>query len=50
VAQAPKNVPEYAGGHLERMDGKGYPCDVFVNSEIYRKYTAEFLDAKQVDC
>ena len=102
-----KNVPEYAGGHHERMDGKGYPrgltreqmswqarmmgiadifealtaCDrpykpgmtlsqaldilekfrhnghidpdlhdVFVNSEIYRKYAAEFLDAKQVDC
>ena len=20
-----KNVPEYAGGHRERMDGKGYP-------------------------
>ena len=20
-----KNVPEYAGGHHERMDGKGYP-------------------------
>ena len=102
-----KNVPEYAGGHHERMDGKGYPRgltrdqmswqarmmgiadifealtardrpykpgmtlsqalgilkkfrenghidpdlhDVFVNSEIYRKYAAEFLDAKQVDC
>ncbi|MGV0976955.1 MAG: HD-GYP domain-containing protein [Azonexus sp.] len=96
-----------AGGHPERMDGKGYPRglkreemswqarmmgiadifealtagdrpykdamklsqaldipdkfrhnghidpdlhDVFVNSEIYRKYAAEFLDAKQVDC
>jgi hypothetical protein len=24
--------------------------DVFVTSEIYRKYAAEFLDAKQVDC
>ena len=24
--------------------------DVFVNSEIYRKYAAEFLDSKQVDC
>ena len=24
--------------------------DVFVNSGIYRKYAAEFLDAKQVDC
>jgi len=102
-----KNVPEYAGGHHERMDGKGYPRglkreemswqarmmgiadifealtagdrpykeamtlsqaldildkfrhnghidpdlhDVFVNSEIYRKYAAEFLDAKQMDC
>ena len=102
-----KNVPEYAGGHHERMDGKGYPRgltrdqmswqarmmgiadifealtardrpykpgmtlsqalgilkkfrenghidpdlhDVFVNSEIYRKYAAEFLDAKQVAC
>ena len=102
-----KNVPEYAGGHHERMDGKGYPRglkreqmswqarmmgiadifealtardrpykpgmtlsqalailekfrqnghidpdlhDVFISSEIYRKYAAEFLDAKQVDC
>ena len=102
-----KNVPEYAGGHHERMDGKGYPRglkrdqmswqarmmgiadifealtardrpykpgmtlsqaldildkfrhnghidpdlhDVFIGSEIYRKYAAEFLDAKQVDC
>ena len=101
------NVPEYAGGHHERMDGKGYPRglkreqmswqarmmgiadifealtagdrpykdamtlsqaldildkfrhnghidpdlhDVFVNSEIFRKYAVEFLDAKQVDC
>ena len=98
-----KNVPEYAGGHHERMDGKGYPRglkreemswqarmmgiadifealtagdrpykdamtlsqaldildkfrhnghidpdlhDVFVNSEIYRKYAAEFLDGE----
>jgi HD-GYP domain-containing protein (c-di-GMP phosphodiesterase class II) len=24
--------------------------DVFINSEIYRKYAAEFLDEKQVDC
>ncbi len=23
--------------------------DVFVNSEIYRKFAAEFLDAKQMD-
>ena len=102
-----KNVPEYAGGHHERMDGKGYPRgltrdqmswqarmmgiadifealtardrpykpgmtlsqalgilkkfrenghidpdlhDVFIRSEIYRKYATEFLDAKQVDC
>ena len=102
-----KNVPEYAGGHHERMDGKGYPRgltreqmswqarmmgiadifealtardrpykpgmtlsqaldildkfrqnghidpdlhDVFIGSQIYRKYAAEFLDAKQVDC
>ena len=102
-----KNVPEYAGGHHERMDGKGYPRglkreemswqarmmgiadifealtardrpykpgmtlsqalgilekfrenghidpdlhDVFVNSGIFRKYAAEFLDGKQVDC
>ncbi|MGB4226998.1 MAG: HD domain-containing phosphohydrolase [Candidatus Dechloromonas phosphoritropha] len=101
-----KNVPEYAGGHHERMDGKGYPRglkreemswqarmigiadifealtardrpykqgmtlsqalgilekfrqnghidpdlhDVFISSEIYRKYAAEFLDAKQMD-
>ena len=102
-----KNVPEYAGGHHERMDGKGYPRglkreqmswqarmmgiadifealtardrpykpgmtlsqalgilekfrenghidpdlhDVFIGSEIYRRYAAKFLDAKQVDC
>ena len=25
MAQALENVPEYAGGHHERMDGKGYP-------------------------
>ena len=24
--------------------------DVFVKSEIFRKYGAEFLDAKQMDC
>ncbi len=102
-----QNIPEYAGGHHERMDGKGYPRgltrdqmsvqarimgiadifealtardrpykpgmtlsqaldildkfrhnghidpdlhDVFIGSQIYRKYAAEFLDAKQVDC
>ena len=102
-----KNVPEYAGGHHERMDGKGYPrglgreemswqarmmaiadifealtagdrpykdamtlsqaldilnkfrdnghidpdlYDVFVNSEIYRKYAEAFLAPNQVDC
>jgi len=102
-----KNVPEYAGGHHERMDGKGYPrgltreqmswqarimgiadifealtsgdrpykgamtlsqalailarfrdnghidpdlYDVFVNSEIYRKYADSFLAPHQVDC
>jgi HD-GYP domain-containing protein (c-di-GMP phosphodiesterase class II) len=102
-----KNVPEYAGGHHERMDGKGYPRglkreqmswqarmmaiadifealtasdrpykeamtlsqalgilekfrhnghidpdlhDVFINSEIYRKYAEAFLAAGQVDC
>ena len=102
-----KNVPEYAGGHHERMDGKGYPRglkrdqmswqarmmaiadifealtagdrpykqamtlsqaleilekfrdnghidpdlhDVFINCEIYRKFAAEFLDQKQLDC
>ncbi len=102
-----KNVPEYAGGHHERMDGKGYPRglkreqmswqarmmaiadifealtagdrpykeamtlsqaldilekfrhnghidpdlhDVFINSEIYRKYADAFLAANQVDC
>jgi hypothetical protein len=102
-----KNVPEYAGGHHERMDGKGYPRglkreqmswqarmmaiadifealtagdrpykeamtlsqaleilekfrqnghidpdlhDVFIKGELYRKFAAEFLDAKQVDC
>ncbi len=102
-----KNVPEYAGGHHERMDGKGYPRglnrdemswqarmmaiadifealtagdrpykgamtlsqaldildkfrqnghidpdlhDVFVKSEIYRKYAEAFLAPNQVDC
>ena len=102
-----KNVPEYAGGHHERMDGKGYPRglkreqmswqarmmaiadifealtagdrpykeamtlsqaldilekfrhnghidpdlhDVFINSEIYRKYAEAFLAVGQVDC
>jgi response regulator RpfG family c-di-GMP phosphodiesterase len=102
-----KNVPEYAGGHHERMDGKGYPrgltreqmswqarmmgiadifealtagdrpykgamtlsqalailarfrdnghidpdlYEVFVNSEIYRKYAENFLAPQQVDC
>ena len=102
-----RNVPEYAGGHHERMDGKGYPRglrreemswqarmmaiadifealtagdrpykdamtlsqalgilnkfrdnghidpdlhDVFVNSEIYRRYAEAFLAPKQVDC
>ncbi len=102
-----KNVPEYAGGHHERMDGKGYPrgltreqmswqarimgiadifealtagdrpykgamtlsqalailarfrdnghidpdlYDVFVNSEIHRKYADSFLAPHQVDC
>ena len=102
-----KNVPEYAGGHHERMDGKGYPRgltreqmswqarmmgiadifealtagdrpykgamtlsqalailakfrdnghidpdlhDVFVNSEIYRKYAESFLAPQQMDC
>jgi len=102
-----KNVPEYAGGHHERMDGKGYPKglkredmswqarimgiadifealtakdrpykdgkplsealgilarfssnghidpalhEIFVNSEVYRRYASEFLKAHQVDC
>lgn len=102
-----KNVPEYAGGHHERMDGKGYPKglkreqmswqarmmgisdifealtakdrpykdgmklsqalkimenfrnnghidpdlhDIFVRSEVYRKYAASFLGAQQIDC
>ena len=102
-----KNVPEYAGGHHERMDGKGYPrgltreqmswqarmmgiadifealtagdrpykgamtllqalailekfrdnghidpdlYEVFVNSEIHRKYANSFLAPHQVDC
>ena len=102
-----KNVPEYAGGHHERMDGKGYPRgltreqmswqarmmgiadifealtagdrpykgamtlsqalailarfrdnghidpdlhDVFVKSEIYRKYAESFLAPQQMDC
>lgn len=102
-----KNVPEYAGGHHERMDGKGYPRglrrdemswqarmmaiadifealtagdrpykdamtlsqaldilakfrqnghidpdlhDVFVGSQIFRKYADAFLSKNQVDC
>lgn len=102
-----KNVPEYAGGHHERMDGKGYPKglkreemswqarmmgiadifealtakdrpykegmklsqalgilesfknnghvdpdlhNVFVGSEVFRKYAMAFLGAQQVDC
>ena len=102
-----RNVPEYAGGHHERMDGKGYPKglkrdemswqarmmgisdifealtakdrpykeamkltqalsilenfknnghidpdlhEVFVKSEVYRRYAAEFLSQQQVDC
>ena len=102
-----KNVTEYAGGHHERMDGKGYPKglkreemswqarmmgiadifealtakdrpykdgmklsqalsilenfkrnghidpdlhEVFVKSEIYRKYAVEHLSSSQVDC
>jgi len=102
-----KNVPEYAGGHHERMDGKGYPrgltrekmswqarmmaiadifealtagdrpykdamtlsqaldilnkfrdnghidpdlYDVFVKSEICRRYAEAFLAPNQVDC
>ena len=102
-----KNVPEYAGGHHERMDGKGYPRglkrqemswqarmmaiadifealtagdrpykdamtlsqalgilskfrdnghidpdlhDVFLKSEIFRRYAEAFLTLKQVDC
>ncbi|MBL8430075.1 MAG: GAF domain-containing protein [Dechloromonas sp.] len=101
-----KNVPEYAGGHHERMDGKGYPKglkreemswqarimgiadifealtakdrpykdgmklsqalailqrfslnghidpalhDVFVTSEVYRRYASAFLKTHQVD-
>jgi len=102
-----KNVPEYAGGHHERMDGKGYPRglkreqmswqarmmaiadifealtagdrpykeamtlsqaleilenfrqnghidpdlhDVFIDSQIFRKYSTAFLVPGQVDC
>ncbi len=102
-----KNVPEYAGGHHERMDGKGYPKglkrddmswqarmmgisdifealtakdrpykdgmklsqalgilenfkknghidpdlhEIFVKSEVYRKYALEFMNEHQVDC
>lgn len=102
-----KNVPEYAGGHHERMDGKGYPKgltrdqmsvqarmmgiadifealtatdrpykvgmtvgqalrilenfrsnghidpdlhDVFVKSEVFRKYAGVFLEDRQMDC
>jgi len=102
-----KNVPEYAGGHHERMDGKGYPKglkrenmswqarimgiadifealtakdrpykegmrlsealtilerfshnghidpalhEVFIGSEVYRRYASAFLKTHQVDC
>jgi hypothetical protein len=102
-----KNVPEYAGGHHERMDGKGYPKglkrqdmswqarimgiadifealtakdrpykegmklsealsildrfslnghidpalhEVFISSEVYRRYASAFLKTHQVDC
>ncbi|WP_265947848.1 HD family phosphohydrolase [Dechloromonas sp. A34] len=102
-----KNVPEYAGGHHERMDGKGYPkglkreqmswqarmigvsdifealtardrpykdgmklsqalnilenfrnnghidpdlYEIFVSSEVYRKYAANYMGAQQIDC
>ena len=102
-----KNVPEYAGGHHERMDGKGYPKglkreamswqarmmgiadifealtakdrpykdgmtlsqalailenfsrnghidadlhEVFVKSEVFRRYASAFLKPHQVDC
>ena len=102
-----QNVPEYAGGHHERMDGKGYPkglkredmswqarmigvadifealtakdrpykegmklsealdileCfsltghidpvlhDLFISSEVYRRYASAFLKTHQVDC
>jgi len=101
-----KNVPEYAGGHHERMDGKGYPkglsreqmsvqarimgiadifealtasdrpykasmklsqamdimnmmkrgghidpdlFDVFVKTEVYRRYGEQFLSPDQLD-
>ncbi|MBK9442188.1 MAG: GAF domain-containing protein [Comamonadaceae bacterium] len=101
-----KNVPEYAGGHHERMDGKGYPkglsreqmsvqarimgiadifealtasdrpykpsmklsqamdimnmlkrgghidpdlFDVFVKTEVYRRYGEQFLSPEQLD-
>lgn len=102
-----KNVPEYAGGHHERMDGKGYPKglkredmswqarimgiadifealtakdrpykdgkrlsdalailakfstnghidpalhEVFVQSEVFRRYAERFLESRQIDC
>ncbi|MBS1140116.1 MAG: hypothetical protein H6R13_1569 [Proteobacteria bacterium] len=102
-----KNVPEYAGGHHERMDGKGYPKglkreemswqarmmgiadifealtakdrpykegmtlsqalsilenfsrnghvdadlhEVFVKSEVFRRYAGTFLKPHQLDC
>jgi HD-GYP domain-containing protein (c-di-GMP phosphodiesterase class II) len=102
-----RNVPEYAGGHHERMDGKGYPRgltreqmspqarmmgiadifealtatdrpykigmnlsqalsilenfrknghidpdlhEIFVKSEVFRKYAAVFLEPGQIDC
>jgi HD-GYP domain-containing protein (c-di-GMP phosphodiesterase class II) len=102
-----KNVPEYASGHHERMDGKGYPKglkrqdmswqarimgiadifealtakdrpykdgmklsaaltilerfslnghidpalhEVFMSSEVYRRYASAFLKIHQVDC
>ena len=102
-----KNVPEYAGGHHERMDGKGYPrglqrdqmswqarmmgiadifealtakdrpykegmglaqaleilerfsqsghidadlYEVFVKSDVFRRYAEAFLQPQQIDC
>ena len=43
-----RNVPEYAGGHHERMDGKGYPkglsgTDITLETRIIT--TADIFDA-----
>ncbi len=61
----PKGAPDIVGGarNLVSLEGGSFDAvycshnldhyyrkDVFIGSEIYRKYAAKFLDAKQVDC